>query len=86
MAVSRETPESTLLTKASQRQVQAALVERVPVSFREMLLLCEVEEMSYQEIADTLAVPIGTVMLRLGRARKALRSALEKKMPEAKLA
>src|ERR1700741_2522844 len=61
VAVSLETPESILLEQASQQQVQAAL-ERVPVIFREVLLLCGVEEMSYQEIADTLGVPIGTVM------------------------
>jgi RNA polymerase sigma-70 factor (ECF subfamily) len=81
VAVSRETPESILLGQADQQRVQAAL-EQVPVIFREVLLLCDVEEMSYQEIAGTLAVPIGTVMSRLYRARKALRSALEKKTQE----
>ena len=76
MAVSRQTPESILLEQADQQRVQMAL-EQVPVIFREVLLLCDVEEMSYQEIAETLAVPIGTVMSRLHRARKALRAALE---------
>jgi len=85
-AVFRETPESVLLKHADQEQVQAAL-EQIPVSFREALLLCEVEEMSYQEIADTLAVPIGTVMSRLYRARRALRTALGgEEMREAKFA
>lgn len=83
VAVSRETPESILLEQAGQQQVQAAL-EQVPVIYREVLLLCDVEEMSYQEIADTLAVPIGTVMSRLHRARKALRAALEQKTRETK--
>jgi RNA polymerase sigma-70 factor, ECF subfamily len=83
VAVSRETPESILLEQAGQQQVQAAL-EKVPVVFREVLLLCDVEEMSYQEIAETLGVPIGTVMSRLHRARKALRAALEGKTQETK--
>ena len=83
VAVSRETPESILLEQAGQQQVQAAL-EKVPATFREVLLLCDVEEMSYQEIAETLAVPVGTVMSRLYRARRALRAALEEKMREAK--
>jgi len=82
-AISHETPESILLEQAGQQQVQAAL-EQVPVIFREVLLLRDVEEMSYQEIADTLAVPIGTVMSRLYRARKALQAALESKIQEAK--
>jgi RNA polymerase sigma-70 factor (ECF subfamily) len=82
-AVSRETPESILLAQAGQQQVQAAL-EQVPVVFREVLLLCDVEEMSYQEIADMLGVPMGTVMSRLYRARKTLRAALEGKGQEAK--
>jgi RNA polymerase sigma-70 factor, ECF subfamily len=83
VAVSRETPESILLEQAGQQQVQVAL-EQVPVIYREVLLLCDVEEMSYQEIADTLSVPIGTVMSRLYRARKALRAALEQKTRETK--
>ncbi len=82
VAVSHGTPESILLEQADQQRVRAAL-EQVPVNFREVLLLCEVEEMSYQEIADTLAVPLGTVMSRLHRARKALRAALQEKRREA---
>jgi RNA polymerase sigma-70 factor, ECF subfamily len=82
-AVSQETPESILLEQADQQRVQAAL-EQVPFIFREVLLLCDVEEMSYQEIADALAVPIGTVMSRLYRARKALRAALTAEAREAK--
>ena len=85
VAVSRETPESILLEQAGQQRVQAAL-EQVPVTFREVLLLCDVEEMSYLETADTLGVPIGTVMSRLHRARKALRAALEGKPQESKYA
>jgi RNA polymerase sigma-70 factor, ECF subfamily len=52
----------------------------LPVHFREILLLCEVEEMSYQEISETLAIPPGTVMSRLFRARKALRDLLQQRL------
>jgi RNA polymerase sigma-70 factor, ECF subfamily len=83
--VSLETPESTLLRQAGQQRVQGAL-EQVPVIFREVLLLCDVEEMSYQETADTLGVPIGTIMSRLHRARKALRAALEEKPKQSEYA
>jgi RNA polymerase sigma-70 factor, ECF subfamily len=76
VAVSRETPESLLLEQVGQQQVRVAL-DQLPVLFREILLLCDVEDMSYQEIADTLSIPIGTVMSRLHRARKALRAVLE---------
>jgi RNA polymerase sigma-70 factor (ECF subfamily) len=58
--------------------VRQGLTE-LPVPFREILLLCEVEEMSYEEIAQVLAIPVGTVMSRLYRARKALRSLLVEK-------
>jgi RNA polymerase sigma-70 factor (ECF subfamily) len=73
------TPESLMLEQADRDTVQQALAD-LPVPFREILLLCEVEEMSYQEIAETLAIPIGTVMSRLSRARKSMREFLEKKL------
>jgi len=67
----KETPESIMLQRSDGQLVQQAL-QRLPVAYREVLLLCEVEEMSYQEISATLGVPMGTVMSRLSRARKAL--------------
>ncbi len=70
-----ETPESILLARVDQQAIEHAL-EELPVKFREIILLCDVEEMSYQEIADTLAIPVGTVMSRLSRARKAMRELL----------
>jgi RNA polymerase sigma-70 factor (ECF subfamily) len=73
------TPETLLLERADREMVQQAL-EQLPVPFREILLLCEVEEMSYQEIAETLAIPMGTVMSRLSRARTALRGTLREKI------
>jgi RNA polymerase sigma-70 factor, ECF subfamily len=73
------TPESLLLAQSDRETVQAAIAE-LPVHLREILLLCEVEEMSYQEIAEALSIPIGTVMSRLFRARKALRSLLQEKL------
>jgi len=72
-------PESLLISEVTRETVQRAL-EELPVYFREILLLCEVEEMSYQEIAETLAIPTGTVMSRLFRARKALRGLLERRV------
>jgi RNA polymerase sigma-70 factor, ECF subfamily len=73
------TPESLLIDQANQQTMQQAL-GKLPIQFREILLLCEVEEMSYQEIAETLGIPPGTVMSRLFRARKALREALQSKL------
>jgi RNA polymerase sigma-70 factor, ECF subfamily len=72
----KETPESILLQRSDGQLVQQAL-EQLPVAYREVLLLCEVEEMSYQEISTTLAIPMGTVMSRLSRARQALRAAVQ---------
>jgi RNA polymerase sigma-70 factor (ECF subfamily) len=71
----RETPESIFLQRSDQRLVQKAL-GKLPVPYREVLLLCEFEEMSYQEISATLAVPMGTVMSRLSRARRALKTSV----------
>jgi RNA polymerase sigma-70 factor (ECF subfamily) len=72
----RTTPESSLIMQVNRELVQKALSE-LPMPFREILLLCDVEEMSYHEIAETLGVPMGTVMSRLFRARKALRGLLQ---------
>lgn len=49
---------------------------RIPESFQEAILLCDVEELTYREIADALEIPIGTVMSRLHRGRALLREAL----------
>ena len=77
----RETPETILLQRSDEQLVQQAL-EHLTVAYREILLLCEVEEMSYQEISATLVIPMGTVMSRLSRARKALRGGLQQQFAE----
>ena len=75
IAVTWETPESLAVAAATRDALRAAL-ERLPVGYREVVLLCDVEEMKYKEIAMVLDIPIGTVMSRVSRARGALRSAL----------
>ncbi len=75
LAVDTETPETILMNRFNSQLVRRAIGD-LPVHYRETLLLCEVEEMSYQEIAEILSIPIGTVMSRLARARKAIRQSL----------
>jgi RNA polymerase sigma-70 factor (ECF subfamily) len=75
VAVTTDTPESILLGTLDEQAVRQA-IGQLPVPYREVILLCEVEEMSYREIADALSIPIGTVMSRLSRARNSLREAL----------
>jgi RNA polymerase sigma-70 factor (ECF subfamily) len=70
-----ETPESLALASANREFMKSAL-RRLPVHFREAVLLCDVEEFTYQEIADVLSIPIGTVMSRIARGRKLLREIL----------
>jgi RNA polymerase sigma-70 factor (ECF subfamily) len=53
-----------------------AAVQELPDNYREVVLLADVEEFSYKEIAEVLSLPMGTVMSRLSRARKALRMSL----------
>ncbi len=74
-AVTWDTPETYALASANRETLQAA-IDDLPVPYREVVLLCDVEEMTYQEISDVLSVPIGTVMSRLSRARRQLRQAL----------
>jgi RNA polymerase sigma factor (sigma-70 family) len=69
------TPESLLIERFSNDAVRSA-IERLPVIFREVILLCDVEDASYREIAEILSIPIGTVMSRLARARRAVRESL----------
>jgi RNA polymerase sigma-70 factor (ECF subfamily) len=75
LAVESETPETILIERSNSHLLQSA-IDELPVQFREVILLCEIEEMSYEEIAGTLSVPVGTVMSRLSRARKKLRESL----------
>jgi RNA polymerase sigma-70 factor (ECF subfamily) len=85
LAVELDTPESILIERSSNELMQRA-IDELPVHFREVILLCEVEEMSYQEIAETISIPIGTVMSRLSRARRMLRDSLQRQLrPEAEL-
>lgn len=71
LAAERETPETILIERSNRQLVQRA-IDELPAYYREVLLLCEVEEMSYQQIAEILSIPIGTVMSRLARARRAI--------------
>lgn len=64
-------PEALLIQKNSQRQLQRAL-EAVSVEFREVMVMRELEDLSYKQIAGIIGIPIGTVMSRLGRGRKQL--------------
>jgi RNA polymerase sigma-70 factor, ECF subfamily len=75
LAVDTKTPEGILMNRVDSQLVQGA-IDDLPAHSRDALLLCEVEEMSYQEIADILSIPIGTVMSRLARARKAVRESI----------
>jgi RNA polymerase sigma factor (sigma-70 family) len=69
------TPESLLIERSGNEAVQCA-IEQLPVIFRQVILLCDVEDASYREIANILSIPIGTVMSRLARARKIVRESL----------
>jgi RNA polymerase sigma-70 factor, ECF subfamily len=70
-----DTAESILVDRSRHDAVRSA-IEQLPIIFREVILLCDVEEASYREIAETLSIPIVTVMSRLARARKAVRASL----------
>ena len=72
-------PEALLLQRADTLMVRRAL-EELPVEFREVLVLRELEEMSYRDIAGITDLPLGTVMSRLARGRKRLQLALTNHM------
>ena len=65
-------PEALLMERIDS-QTLSRLMQRLPAEYREVLLLREVEDLAYKDIATVSGVPIGTVMSRLARARSALR-------------
>jgi RNA polymerase sigma factor (sigma-70 family) len=69
------TPESLLISSSGMAAIRDA-IEELPTIYREVILLCDVEDASYKEIAEILSIPIGTVMSRLARARRTVREAL----------
>ncbi len=74
--IDRQTPELNLIRLGDQAALQDAM-EKLPPPLLEVILLCDVEEMKYREIATVLDIPIGTVMSRIARGRAALREALQ---------
>jgi len=73
--VTFDTPESLLIVHFEITAIRNA-IEQLPVIYREVILLSDVENASYREIAEILSIPIGTVMSRLARARKIVRESL----------
>jgi RNA polymerase sigma-70 factor (ECF subfamily) len=79
LPIRRETPEATLIERSNWQLIQNA-IEELPLHHREILLLCDLEEMSYREISETLSIPLGTVMSRLSRARSTLAELVRRKL------
>jgi RNA polymerase sigma-70 factor (ECF subfamily) len=69
------TPETIFFSRANAEALRLA-IEALPLVFREVILLSDIENMSYKEIAETLSIPVGTVTSRLMRARSKVREAL----------
>jgi RNA polymerase sigma factor (sigma-70 family) len=72
------TPETALLKKTATHALRDC-IETLPPEYRETLIMRELEEFSYKQISDTIALPIGTVMSRLSRARKRLQDCMRAK-------
>ena len=76
MATTGDSVERLLHAEDTRRCVHRAL-EQIPAEFREVIVLRELEDLSYREIAEIADIPLGTVMSRLSRARKLLLHALQ---------
>jgi RNA polymerase sigma-70 factor (ECF subfamily) len=76
---SQDGPETAVLRQSEIEEVRA-MIRRLPEPFRETLVLRELEELSYKQIAEVTGVPVGTVMSRLARARQMLSAELLEKM------
>lgn len=77
---SPEQSAETLLVAESERQQLLAALDELPVAYREVVVLRELEGLSYGEIARTIDAPVGTVMSRLSRGRAELRNALARRI------
>jgi RNA polymerase sigma-70 factor, ECF subfamily len=77
-------PETLLLRSDDATLIERA-ISKLPDHFRQLLVLRELEGLSYRELADVLEIPIGTVMSRLSRAREALRGALDSELKRSRV-
>jgi len=75
-APAESNPEVIVMQRAQNKLVNQSL-EELPVGYREVLVLRELEDLSYKEIAAIAGIPIGTVMSRLARAREQLKRIIE---------
>lgn len=80
LADEADNPEQALARKG-QRMAMATAVAALPLLFREVIVLRELEDLSYKEIARIAEVPVGTVMSRLSRARRLLRAMATQDLP-----
>jgi RNA polymerase sigma-70 factor (ECF subfamily) len=75
-----QTPETALIAKLEAEQVRKAMAS-LPAPFREILVLREIHDLDYRTIAEVAALPIGTVMSRLARARRLLTATIATGIP-----
>ena len=75
-------PEVILLQSANRKLVNQAL-EELPVGYREVIVMREIEDMSYKDIASVAGIPLGTVMSRLSRGRELLKTVIENRLRRA---
>ena len=79
VGITTENPETIFLHTVDAKLVRQAL-EELPIEFREILIMREMEDLSYKQISTIADLPIGTVMSRLARGRKRLRELLVSRM------
>jgi RNA polymerase sigma-70 factor, ECF subfamily len=75
-AASSDEHPGTELSRRESRETLADALDHLPAEFREVIVLREIEGLSYKEISEVVDVPVGTIMSRLSRARKRLQDAL----------
>jgi RNA polymerase sigma-70 factor, ECF subfamily len=82
-AAPAETNPEVILLQSANRKVLNQALEELPVGYREVIVMRELEDLSYKEIASIAGIPMGTVMSRLARGRDLLRHAVEIRMRKA---